>query len=137
MLLKHSCTVQKDQLRGYGWPGLLLQISFCQPCKTTLVHCRAYGATGWIGAVPNCCWCQSQSLLWIVYISVTYWEHSTIVYALMVGRAHLRLDHPPPPPPLYVRHPWYYKECKKLSQKNQQWILHSRVSYETAAIRLL
>ena len=33
--------------------------------------------------------------------------------ALMAGWAHLRLAHPPP----YMQHPWYYRDCKKLSQK--------------------
>ena len=51
-----------------------------------------------IGEVPNCCQWPSQSVLWIVYISVIYWEHSTTVCALMVGRTCLRLALPCPPP---------------------------------------
>ena len=46
--------------------------------------------------------------------------------------------HSPPPthPPPYKQHLRYYRGCKNYL-KNQQWILHSRVSYETVAIRLL
>ena len=30
---------------GYKWPGLLLQVVFFRPCKTTSVHYWVYGAT--------------------------------------------------------------------------------------------
>ena len=42
----HSCTVQRHQLRGYRWPGLLSRTTFCQPCKIMLVHYRSSWATG-------------------------------------------------------------------------------------------
>ena len=111
--------------------------SFFQPCKMALVHYRACEVTGEIiriGEVPSCCQWSSQSILWIVYISVTYWGHSTTVCALMVGIACLQLPHLlPPPTPTW--HPWYYRGCK-ISQKlavNTAW----QSCYETVAIRLL
>ena len=41
----YSSTTQIHHSQGYRWPGLLLQEVFCQPCKTTMVHYRIYGAT--------------------------------------------------------------------------------------------
>ena len=103
-----------------------------------------WGALIRIGWVPNCCQWPSRSILWFVYIPVVCWEHSTTVCALMAVFARLRLathpHHPTPPPSHpptpYKRNPWYYRACKK-TIKNQQWILHGRVSYEIVAIRLL
>ena len=41
-----SCTIQKHQVRGYRWSGLLSQTAFCQSCKTALMHYRACRANG-------------------------------------------------------------------------------------------
>ena len=74
--------------------------------------------------MPNCCQWPSRSILWFVYIPVVCWEHSTTVCVLMAVIACLQLaTHPHPhspalcPPTPYKRHPWYYRSCKKLSQK--------------------
>ena len=41
----HSCTVQRHQLGGCRWPGLLSRTAFCRPCRVVLVHYRSCWAT--------------------------------------------------------------------------------------------
>ena len=92
-----------------------------------------------IGWVPDCCQWRSWSILWFVYILAPHWEHSATVCGLMAGMACLQLAHPPTPttpPTPYKWHLWYYRGCKNYL-KDQQWMLHGRVSYETLAISLL
>ena len=80
-----------------------------------------------------------------LYIPVICWEHSTTVCGLIAGRARLRLAHPPTPTPLLPAHPptptplppahplitaiHNITVVIKNYHKNQQWILHGRVSY--------
>ena len=63
-----------------------------------------WGALIRVGVVSNCWQCPSQSILWVVYISVIYWGDSTTLCILMAGIAHFRLaTHPTTPP----HHPPY------------------------------
>ena len=45
ILMIHSYTVQRHQLCGYRWPGLLSQTAFCRPCEAMLVHYRSCWTT--------------------------------------------------------------------------------------------
>ena len=79
-----------------------------------------------------------------VYIPVICWEHGTTVCGLMAGRACLWLAHPSPPRshPLPLAHTFIseihdIKVVVKNYLKNQHWILHGRINYETVAISLL
>ena len=60
-----------------------------------------WGALIRIGVVSNCWQCPSRPILWVVYISVTYWGDSITVCALMAGRTRLWLAHHPHPPPTH------------------------------------
>ena len=58
-----------------------------------------WGALIRIGVVPSCYQWPSRSILWIVYISVTYWGHSTTDCALTAVKSRLQVSHPPRPTP--------------------------------------
>ena len=103
-----------------------------------------WGALIIVGVVSNCWQCPSRPILWVVYISVTYWGDSTTACALMAESTHLRLAHPPPPPNPPPSHPPLIHNShditefvKKLYLKNQPWVLHNSDSYWTLAIRQL
>ena len=117
-------------------------MAFCWPCKAALVHYKACGVTG----STNQNWWGARRLLmdiliylWFVHIPVAYWEHSTTVCGLIAGRAHLQQAHPPTPitllPPTHLLISNIPDIIGVL--KNQQWILHGRVGYETLAISML
>ena len=109
-------------------------------CKTTMVHCRVYGATGALKRlleVSNCYWRLSCPTRLTVAVSVPYWRHSTAVFIPMDGFAHLLLPTPPPPSALslppshpYKLHLWYCRSC-------HHKMLGDWISYKTLAIKLL
>ena len=138
----HSCTFQKHQLHGYRYSSQVCfhRQLFANPVKLRWCITSPVGPLG----STNQNWLYARLLpmtisiyLVFFYIPAAYWEHSTTVCALMARRAHLRLAHPPPPPPpLPPTHLLISNTCDitgfvKIYLKNQQWILHSRVSYET------
>ena len=104
----HSCTVQKH----LNYMDIDTRSAFTDGFLLTLINHVGTLQGMWghwvalirIDGVPICWQCLSWSILWIVHISVTYWEHSTVVCVLMAGRTCLQLAHPPP----YTWHPWYY-----------------------------
>ena len=94
----HSCTVQKHQLSDYRYTARsAFTDGFLPTCKTEVVHYRTRGATG----STNQNWRDVKLLPMSISTSpmdcghVAYWEDSTTVCALMVGKTHLQLAHPP------------------------------------------
>ena len=69
----HSCTVQRHQLRGYRWPGLLSWTTFCQPCEAVLVH------TGPVGPLrsTNQNWLCARLMLIAVLVYFVVCVHSS------------------------------------------------------------
>ena len=113
-------------------------MAFCWPCKTTSLH---YRCVGQLGSTNQNCW-DAKLLPMSVSISPVYCVH---LCHLLRTQHHCLCPHGRKNPPNYtctpsaLLSPFIHNTCDiteviKNYLKNQQWILHGRVSYDTALL---
>ena len=69
----YSCTVQRYQLRGYRWPGLLSRTAFCGPCE---IYWCITGPVGLLGST-NENWLCARLLSMAVSVYPVVCVHSS------------------------------------------------------------
>jgi len=87
----HTSTIQTKWQNSHRWPGLLFQMTFCQPCKVMKGQHSGWGPLKGINKVAWGVRCSKYLLRLVVWsgtilgISLAYWVHNLATFVYWEG----------------------------------------------------